>query len=271
MVSDRPGFGIDIPVRTLRQAKDYLQQQGVLKFLDPAEVTSGRIPQDLRDLARLHWLAVTRKVFTVLEFGVGWSTVVLAAAVTSNRRTWDELTDPPEIRSRAPFSVYSVDASQEWIGNTARLLPDELSGQVTMHYSGVTAGTFNGRMCHFYDQIPDVVPDLIYLDGPNPGDVRGDVHGLSWENPDRTVLSGDLLRMEPTLLPGACVLLDGRTNNARFLSNNLQRCWGIIHDADEDITAMELQEPPLGAINGRTLVYCLGEDYFQRISPRNDV
>ena len=261
-------LGFDIPVRTAQEARNYLEQEGVLQFLYRVQGRAGQIPQDLCDLARLYWLTRTRKVFTVLEFGVGWSTVLLAAAVRRNQRQWDDLRDPPEIRCQAPFSVHSVDASQQWIDNAQRLLPDELSGYVTLYYSGLVASTFNQRMCHFYERIPDVVPDFIYLDGPHPADVRGEVNGLSWNNPDRTVLSGDLLVMESTLLPGTCVLVDGRTNNARFLLNNLQRPWAVASDTDEDVTVFELQETPLGRINQRTLDYCLGQDYFERLEAK---
>lgn len=265
MVSNYKELGFSLPVRTESEAKDYLEQEGVLDCLNAVKGGSGQIPQDLRDLARLYWLVVSRRVFTILEFGVGWSTLVLAAAMKKNQGLWDELVDPPKIRNQMPFSVHSVDASREWIENAKRLLTDELSEYVTIHYSGLMAGTFNKRICHYYESIPDVVPDLIYLDGPHPADVKGEVSGLSWQNPDRTVLSGDLLVMEPILLPGSCILVDGRTNNARFLQNNLQRPWGVAHDAAGDVTILELQEPPLGNINERTLKYCLGEDYFGRI------
>lgn len=265
MTVDHRGLGFDIPARSEFEAKKYLKQEGVFELLDSATGASGQLPPDWRDLARLYWLVNSRKVFTVLEFGVGWSTVVLAAAIRSNRRQWEDLADPPKVRNQTPFSVHSVDASRHWIENAKRLLPEELSEYVTIYYSGILAGTFHQRMCHYYESIPNVVADFIYLDGPHPADVRGEVSGLSWQNPDRTVLAGDLLVMEPTLLPGTCVLVDGRTNNARFLLNNLQRPWGAVHDAAGDVTVLELQEPSLGHINTGTLEYCLGEDYFRRV------
>lgn len=143
MVSNHKELGFSLPVRTKSEAKDYLEQEGVLDCLNAVKGGSGQIPQDLRDLARLYWLVVSRRVFTILEFGVGWSTLVLAAAMKKNQGLWDELVDPPKIRNQMPFSVHSVDASSEWIENAKRLLPDELSGYVTIHYSGLMAGTFN--------------------------------------------------------------------------------------------------------------------------------
>lgn len=258
-------LGFTAPTLSPENAREYLEEAG-LGDLFKASARPDQIAPDWSDLARLHWLAVSRSAFTVLEFGVGWSTLVLAAAMRENRRCWDQATDKPKIRNHSPFTVHSVCASSTWIDNARRLLPDELRQYVHFSESVIEAGTFGGRMCHFYARLPDVVPDLVYLDGPDPADVSGDVNGLTWRNPDRTVLSGDLLVMESTLLPGTCVLIDGRTNNARFLRNNLQRQWGAAHDVEGDVTILELQESPLGEINRQTLHYCLGRDYLDRLA-----
>jgi len=68
-------------------------------------------------------------------------------------------------------------------------------------------------------------------------------------------MSGDLLLMEPILLPGTFVLIDGRTNNARFLKNNLKRDFQIKWDKVGDVTTMELMEERLGKYN------LLGSDF----------
>jgi hypothetical protein len=69
-------------------------------------------------------------------------------------------------------------------------------------------------------------------------------------------MSADLLVMEPILLPGTFVLIDGRTNNARFLERNFQRNWTMVHDREGDITSFELVEDRLGPYN------ILGTDPF---------
>lgn len=248
------------------QAKEYLEENGVLDILSGVSPAPDQFPPNLVDLARLHRLVVSRKCFTVLEFGVGWSTIVLAAALKDNERRWDQSQNRPRIRNETPFSVYSVDASRKWVDNARRMIPKELFEYTKIHYSKVEAGTFNSRLCHFYEDIPDVIPDFIYLDAPHHDNVDGNVNGLSWKNQDRTIIAGDLLTMESTLLPGTCVLVDGRTNNARFLERNLQRGWSIVHDVEGDVTIMELQEAPLGRLNENTLRYCLGDEYFERLN-----
>lgn len=249
-----------MPVFSRKEAEDYLGGFGLMELLNRAS-ESKRLPPDLPDLARLYYMATTRNAFTVLEFGVGWSTLILAAAMRANELAWERLAHKPIVRSHDPFRVHSVDTTSSWVESTRQLLPSQLAPYAQLSCTSVTAASFGNRLCHFYDCVPDVVPDFIYLDGPDPATVTGELRGLSWRNPDRTVIAGDLLSIEPTLAPGTCLLIDGRTNNARFLRNNLQRRWAVEHRIDADVTCMELQEPPLGKINESTLQYCLGDNY----------
>lgn len=241
---------------TKDNAKKYLEEKGLIKYLNGSR--KGQLEPDYCDLARLHQLAVSRKVFTVLEFGIGWSTIILADALRANERKWKVLGDKNDFRIRDPFKIFSIDSSQKWIDIVNEMVPSDLKKYIEISYSEVEAGLFDNRICHFYKNIPDVVPDFIYLDGPDPADVKGNINGLTWKNLERTVMSGDILSMEPTLLPGTFIIIDGRTNNARFLENNLQRKWKINHNKEEDITTMELTEHSLGKINEEKISYCLG-------------
>lgn len=248
---------IDIKMKfSKNKAKEYLEKHGLVKYLIAAK--SGQLKPDYRDLARLHQLAVARKVFTILEFGIGWSTIILADALRTNEEKWKKSGIKENFRVNNPFKIFSVDSSKKWINVVSKQIPRDLKRYIEISYSDAEAGTFDGRICHFYKRIPDIVPDFVYLDGPDPADVKGNVNGLTWKNPERTVMSGDILFMEPTFLPGTFIIIDGRTNNARFLENNLQRNWVVKHDKEEDVTTMEFVEKPLGKINERKMSYCLG-------------
>jgi hypothetical protein len=160
------------------------------------------------------------------------------------------------VRNRFMFQLFSVDASQKWLDETGRRLPPELSARVHLTFSEVEIGTHQGQLCHFYKALPNVVPDFIYLDGPSPKDVQGSVRGLDFQCDERTVMSGDLLLIEPTFLPGTLILVDGRTNNVRFLLNNFRRRYRVEWDREGDVTTLELDEPRLGPHN------ILGSDFF---------
>lgn len=76
-------------------------------------------------------------------------------------------------------------------------------------------------------------------------------------------MAADLLRMEPWLLSGTTILVDGRTANVRFLLAHFYRNWVTARSTEGDVTALELQEAPLGPISQQTMHYCLGTDIDQ--------
>jgi hypothetical protein len=250
--------------------KGYIEENGLdrlVNFHDNADYVEGVFdsvmpdlatpyPPDAGDLVRLHKLVRERKCFTILEFGVGYSTVIMADALRQNERDWNNLASRPEIRNRHMFRIFSVDTSKKWIDVAQGRIPDGLSEYITLHHSDAEIGTFEGRLCHFYTHLPDVIADFIYLDGPLPAEVKGSIRGMTFQCPERTVMSGDLLLMEPTFLPGTFILVDGRTNNARFLERHFSRQYRVHWDKDGDITTFELDEERLGKYN------LLGSDFL---------
>lgn len=258
---------------------EYIKAHGLQKYMPPLSAEEQKeyeqvsqdpnygvrgvfpLPPESEDLVFLHQKIRERKAFTVLEFGVGYSTLVMAHALLQNKREFEEA--PVEIRKgircNSPFELHAVDASTEWIDRCKLLISShpELVEVVTLHHSDVSCTQLQGRMCHAYSNIPDVIPDFIYLDGPSTEHVSGSVYGMTFSNnSDRTVMSADPCIMEPTLLPGVFMVVDGRTNNARFIRNNLQRCWAYKWLRERDVSTFELQEDPLGPFNERMLDYC---------------
>ncbi len=213
-------------------------------------------PPEADDLVRLHKLVRKRKPFTILEFGLGYSTIIMADALKKNLKEYEAMPNKPKIRNRFMFKIFSVDTSDKWIKNTKNQFPKHLIDLVCFQQSDVEISTFNGQLCHYYKKIPDVIAEFIYLDGPSAKDVKGSIKGLSFNCEERTVMSGDLLLMESTFLPGTFIIVDGRTNNARFLERNFKRNYEIKWDNKKDITTFELLEQRLGKYN------ILGSDFF---------
>jgi hypothetical protein len=75
-------------------------------------------------------------------------------------------------------------------------------------------------------------------------------------------MSADILRFEFFLEPGTLILVDGRTQNARFLKAYLKRNWAYQHDPIGDIHYFELQENALGPYNKRKMDFCLGGNWL---------
>ncbi|MBH11255.1 MAG: hypothetical protein CMG74_13065 [Candidatus Marinimicrobia bacterium] len=210
---------------------NYLKDQGLDKLINNDKTNnSNRIKPKYDDLIRLHKLILKRKPKIILEFGVGWSTIVIADAINKTKEN---------------SILYSVDASKEWLKRTKKLIPKKLKKFIIFHQSDVHIDIINGQLCSLYDNLPDIVPDFIYLDGPDPKDIQGNINGLSFNCSRRTVMSGDIILMESTLLPDSFILVDGRTNNSRFLNRMFLRKWKMRWDRIGDITTFELIEDPL--------------------------
>jgi hypothetical protein len=217
---------------------------------------------ELDDLVRLHYLVTSRKVTTILEFGVGKSSIVFDHALKLNKQRCSSYVEI-NLRRSNPYQCFSVDNNEEWIKvceNTAA------TNLVKYHHSQCSISTFNGRICTYFDDLPNVCPDLIYLDGPDLFSPDGNVRGVTTNHPDRLPMSADILAIEHFLLPGTLLVVDGRTANARFLKTNLQRDWSYFHHEDFDQHYFELTEKPLGIYNQRQIDFCLGEDFYRRIN-----
>ena len=108
-------------------------------------------------------------------------------------------------------------------------------------------------MCSFYENVPDLVADLVYIDGPSQYGYRDPERLFDFGKPHLMPMSGDILPVEHFFEPGAIVVLDGRTSNARFLQANLQRSWRYKFLRDGEAHVFELQEESLGPVNSNRL------------------
>ncbi|MEM7122382.1 MAG: hypothetical protein AAF563_13950 [Pseudomonadota bacterium] len=206
------------------RANAYLEREGVQAYLQRGR--GDEIAPHPVDLARLHALVRKKKPLAVMEFGIGFSTIVFAHALMLNQR-----------ETGAEGHLWSVDSSQEWIDNTQEKLPDDLRPFITLCFSTVSIAEFEGELCHLYDELPNVVPDVLLVDGPSPADVGGDIRGLAFATADgegvRSPMSADVLFLESTLPDGFVMHVDGRYANMHFLRRHLKRryrfSWNRVH------------------------------------------
>ena len=233
--------------------KSYLQSSGLLNYLEDFK-KSVSSDQDVmyheNDIVFLHQSIRQRKPFTTLEFGVGFSTVVIAHALMMNEIEFKKIPLIPKIRNTNQFKHFVVDSNQFWLNNTEVNFPDDLKQFVKFSFSEVKIEMLSDfQICSFYERLPDIVPEYIYLDGPDPADVKGDINGITFKCKERTIIAGDILKYETSLLPGAYLLVDGRSNNVRFLRNNLKRGFTFNWDQINDRSVFELTEDKLGPHN----------------------
>ncbi|WP_028571393.1 hypothetical protein [Desulfonatronum lacustre] len=245
---------MDIYAITEAEGRGILDGQGVADLLQEGADTEIKPKWD--DLARLYMLVRERKPFHILEFGSGFSTIVMASALKQN---WEECRDilarqsgsqaVRQILYERPQMV-SIESSKKWMLNTREKVEKGGLAEFTdIVFSNVSIAEYQGQVCHFYDELPDVVPDFVYMDGPDPSTVKGSINGISFKRSKRTVMSGDILKYESTLLPSFFMIVDGRTNNARFLQRMLLRKYDVIYHKKADVTTFQLKEPRLGIKN----------------------
>ncbi len=253
-------FGIDLDTYGDPKAK---RRRGPYYSVDPSNTEP--FEPELDDLIRLHHLVISRRVTTVLEFGVGKSTTVFADALRHNMLLHGEYV-AAELRRSNPFEVHSVENNAPWMELVTSELPSDLRGRCHAHLCPLKVSEFNGRLCTYYHEFPNISPDLIYLDGPDQFSAEGTLRGLTTAQVDRMPMSADILAIEHFLTPGTLIVVDGRTANARFLRANLQRGWSYHHSSTMDQHFFELTETPLGIYNRRQVDYCLGDEYHARVA-----
>ena len=250
-------------VKNRDEAAEYLKNNGLELIVDASAeaeldvneklVTREPFKPDLIDLCRLHRFLIENKRTTVLEFGVGWSTWVLADALSKLKSKFS--VGIKALRRNNPFELHVVDDEPEFIRIAEARIPDHLRNIISFNEKSAIMGTFNDRICTYYESIPHISPDFIYVDGPNQFSVKSDVFGWSTRHKDMMPMSADLLCIEHFLTPGTIIVFDGRAANARFFRSNIQRNWEYQHDSHYDQHVFVLKENPLGFLNKAQLEF----------------
>ena len=211
------------------------------------------LSQELDDLCRLHWLILSRKALTTLEYGSGFSTIFIADACFILSHYFNNMIR--KIRVEKKFHIFSLEESSKFLKITKKNIPGFLSPYITLVHSRINIAKYQNKFTTTYSKIPDISPDFIYLDGPSTN-LKKRFKGFSFNNISRFPMSSDLLQIEYFLEPGTFIIIDGRTANARFLKDHFKRKWNYYHDRKNDYHCFELAESPLGPHNKNKLNFC---------------
>ena len=195
---------------------------------------------DIEDLVILHKLIIKHKITSVMEFGAGYSTIAMADAIFHNLKK-------NKISNKKGIGIHSCESNKKYFKELK--VPNELKNLIKINYSKVVMTTFNSRLCTVYKKIPKINPQLIYLDGPDLYSVKNTINNFSTNFDECVPISADVLLIEPFLLPGTIIVVDGRISNVRFLENNFQRKWKKTEYKKIDLTVFILNEKPLGRHN----------------------
>ena len=154
-----------------------------------------------------------------------------------------------QVRHPNPFSIMTVEASTYWMDISMQRIQPKLLPLVRPIISSPHLIEYEGKFCSFYENLPFYVPDIIYLDGPDPAQVVGKIDGFQSMEVHGFPMSADVLRIEHHLWPQTMIITDGRRANANMLQTMLKRNWQVLHDPYGDRTIFRLEESPLGRIS----------------------
>lgn len=167
---------------------------GLARYYEGYPRTS--IAPDFLDLWRLYDLVLKIKPKIIMELGGGCSTIAFSHALT-----------------RTGGTLHAVDESAYWQSVLLDFMPDELKSTCRFHVSDI--GEQNG--ISFFTDLPDIRPDLLYIDG---GLVKGSPAG------------GDALDLEHE---GMHIVIDGRKGTVDYLAANLKHRYEISRAAGQTI------------------------------------
>ena len=217
----------------------------------------------LKDLYFLFQIIYLNKRLNVLEFGSGWSTYIFSIVLNKLKNNFKEL---PKLRIKNTFSLYVIENSKKYLNVTKKRIENSFKKnnkknkiKIKFTLSTVVMTEFNGQIATMFTKLPMCNPDFIYLDGPDQFNVRGQINGISTRNPEMMPMSCDILKIEPYLIPGTIVLVDGRAANARFLKYNLKRNWIYSYNEYYDNHIFLLKENSLGKLNSSQIKFYKSE------------
>ena len=245
-----------------KDALRYFDKINLLSFLKIKKESKKLIQSkpyfaELNDLYRLRKFIIENKRTTILEFGTGWSTlVILSAIIELEKKHFQEIKN---LRKKDKFKVFVVDNEKKFLKISKNRISKYKKSIKNNHknikflFSDVSFEKINNQYCNLYKKIPLCNPDFIYLDGPNLFNIKGKLNNFTNRHHDMMPMVANILNIEPYLTPGTIILSDGRTANMIFLKNNLKRNWVYIHDKKNDQNILYLDEKPLGKINSNFL------------------
>jgi hypothetical protein len=240
--------------------KDVRSRQQIADFLNGLSVSKTTqkdlYKPELDDLFFLYCFVREKAVTSILEFGSGWSTAVLSLALHENLQSFGKK-HQELVRHPNPFRLLTIDASATFQKVALDRLPAELITIVDALCSTPIVNDDLGVISHRFDQLPNFTADLVYLDGPDHDQVKGEIRGFSYDNSFTQPMGSDLLYLEPFFWPESYIITDGRTANARFLEIRLKRNWQVLHDPFGDRTIFKLSETALGLVSEQHLNFRL--------------
>lgn len=213
------------------KAKMFFKKRNYIRYFEILE--NIKIKPEYVDLYIIFNLIKKRKPKCVLEFGAGCSSFAIILALIENQK-----------ENNIDGKLFSVDGNDKWLSNILKLLPKNFLEYSSFLYSKPKISSFNNQIISMHDDLPDISPNFIYLDGPSHRDVEGDIKNIMFKEKiiednkskfkyikkHRRIIAADPLLYETTSPSDFFILVDRRWSNANFLKKNFKLDYDIKFD-----------------------------------------
>lgn len=220
----------------LEDSSQFLKENNipVEEILTEAEKNNILKP-NLNDLARLLKICQDSNPRNIIEFGCGFSSFIFHKFLNDNYKN-----DP-----RSFFQI--IEVHKKFLDITVKRFEKSRNKlKVITDICAVQEDNRRDDGSHKYLVSYKFNPDIIYLDGPDPADIKD---SLFLSDEQRVPISSDLLAIESWLVPGTILIVDGRIANVRYLKRNFTRNWEWDTNYENDCSICILNEKPLGQKN----------------------
>ena len=259
---------IKIPKKvSKKQLKEFFEGKGLEKLNILSNTKNLKINQmisdspykpELDDLYRIYKFITLNKRTTVLEFGSGWSTLLIHLALNENKKKYQK--EVSKLRRNNPFELFTIENEKKFLYLTkkkvthfTKMNKKNINSKINYFFSKVEMTIYNRRYATQYKKLPLCNPDFIYIDGPDQFNVKKKINNFTTAHKDMMPMICDVLKMEYFLTPGTIIITDGRSANAQFLNENFKRRWIHHYDKSFDQHIFYLNAPSLGIYNKKQL------------------
>ena len=211
---------------------------------------------ELRDLYNLYNYIILNKRITILEFGSGWSSIVMLLALNELKKKYSK--EVTKLRRNNPFELFILENEKKYLKITKKKIKNfiqkrNIKVKVNFTFSKVNMINYKGNIASEYQNLPLCNPDFVYIDGPDQFNIYKKVNGININHKDMMPMICDPLKFEYFYTPGTIILSDGRAANIKFLKDNFKRNWSYKNDIKNDQHIFVLKDPCLGKYNKRQL------------------
>ena len=192
------------------------------------------IEPNFNDLARLLKICQNFKPINILEYGCGFSSYVFHHYLTKDY--------PSKISKKKHLQI--IEVHNKYLNLTVnRFKKNDSNIEIILEECRVVRDKYRDDGSHFYLANYNFIPDVIYLDGPDPNDIEKSFFSRLNQ---RVPISSDILKIESWLMPGTVLIVDGRNANVRYLKRSFTRNWDWDTNLTNDCSIAILNEQPYG-------------------------